>query len=354
MTQADGSNTAKTSGVDGEINRYVSYEARAEAWFDRNREVIFVNGMANKMHDHDASAYALSLVQGCAVVGIYNKTNGGWIDFGQCLRDKATLVSAQSGAFLVWKAAVDAAYIMALLNNPMLSKVNFVGTLIAANAATLSLYKLLTGSTEAKRKGARIYAHSQGNLITANALTAVALALGSDAIRGIEVNCFGSPAHFWPSGLNRTNHAFTFDPVSWLDFNIGFDSVKVGIVAGHGFELYMENDGKFVVNRFQWGTVLGTASMDEAGLANFCVKMGVNARRLLGVFRYLKAVHWTDSDDVAEIYVATMRRDKPTQMKALATMAPEFIKLLIRCLDDGYTASGEHSQIKYLQGLLLP
>lgn len=336
---------------DGDINRYVSAEAQAQRWFNPERKVIFVNGMANSPTDHMQSARALSLLQACPVIGVYNKTDGFWADLGQCLLDKGVLVNVQAGNFTAWSLAVDAAYAAARLIDGSLNKVAFVESLITSNRATVQLYRLLTSMGQGERSRTPIYSHSQGNLITSNALTAVALALGRGAISQLEVNCFGSPCTFWPPGLSRTNHAFTFDPVSWLDLNIGFDSVKIGFVAGHAFTLYMQHDAEFVVNRFRWGSFGMTVNMDEDGLANYLVRIGNNPPRIKAIFQRLITAHWMDSDDVAHLYCTKMRTRHESVMRAIKRADSTVIDLIWRCLDEGITTSGEYQEMAWLRGL---
>lgn len=340
--------------VDGDINLYISPEGQAHSWFDMRRRVIFVNGMMNSPEDHASSARALSLLQACPVVGIYNKSDGFWPDLGQCISDKVTLVDVQAGLltdFGGWVQVVDAAYAVALKLNPGTSRLDFVGSLIASNAATYSVFRYVATLGQGERAALKIYCHSQGNLVTSNALTAVALALGPEAVKGIEVNSFGSPCRYWPPGLDRTNYAFTFDPVGWLDYRVSFDNVKVGFVAGHAFTLYMQNDAEFTVNRFRWGSFGVTVDMDEAGLAEYCVKIGYNPPRLKAIFQRLKESNWTDSDDVSYEYVIRMRKGHDALMRQIARADPSFVKLLIELLGAGWVTSGEQEQINYLKTL---
>lgn len=156
----------------------------------------------------------------------------------------------------------------------MVQKADFVASMIDGNAATLAVYGLLAGGGGLNALRTPVYCHSQGNLITSNALTAVALALGPAAIAGMEVNSFGSPCRFWPPGLRRTSNAFTFDPITWLDLTADMSSSKVGFVAGHGFKLYMQRDAEFVVNRFRFGAFGTTMDMDEEGWQSSLFRWG--------------------------------------------------------------------------------
>lgn len=334
---------------DGEIGLYTSAEGATQRWFNPDRRVVFVNGMDNTGDDHAASARALSLLQACPVVGIFNRTDGRWTDLGQCITDKLNMTAPLVQGLTAWRAAIVAAHALAGGGS---SLVDFVGGMIDENAATHAVYSYLVTLGQRERQTLRLYCHSQGNLITSNALTATALALGEAAVAGIEVNSFGSPCRYWPPGLSRANYAFTFDPVTWLDLRAGFDSVKVGFVAGHGFTLYMENDAEFVCNRFRWGSFGMTANMDEEGLADFCVRIGFNPPRLRAIFRRLQSAHWTDSDDVTHYYVDKMRRRHDATMRQLAQADRGFIELLIALLESGWTTGGEYEAIRYLRGLI--
>ena len=349
-----GQRAAIPSG-DGAVNLYVSAEAKAQGWFNQNRRGGFVNGMANSPANHMESALALSLLQGCPVVGIYNQTDGFWLDLGQCIADKISLVGAQAGSFAAWKLALDTAYLAAKAVRPGLSKVSFVGGLVLRNKATHSLYQYITEMPVSERAALNIFSHSQGNLIVSNALTAAALALGGRAIMGMEVNSFGSPCRYWPQGLKRTNNAFTFDPVSWLDYSAGFSSVKVGFTKGivaHGFDIYMKHDAEFIVNRFRWGSFRMTASMDEAGLAKYLVGIGHNPPRLKAIFKWLDDKHNSDADDVAVLYCKAMRTQHPSTFAAIARDDKSLVELLIRCMEEGWTSADEKTEIRHLKTLI--
>lgn len=334
--------------ADGDVTRYVSAEVQGKGWFNANRRIIFVNGMDNTGADHAKSCTELSLMMGAGVVGVYNKTNGKWADLGQCIKDKITLSSVQSQSMMSfegWAAVVDAGYRAAKLANPTLDKTDFVGGLIAGNKAAHALYALLVGQGGTGSR-VEIYCHSQGNLITSNALTAVALAKGTGAIAGMQVNSFGSPCRYWPPGISRVNNAFTFDGVSFLDLRMDMTSSKVGFKVAHGFLEYAKHDGEFVVNRFRFGGWGMTMNMDEKGLAKFCVEQGDNVRRLRSIFDRLEKAHQSDSDDVAQHYVEMLSDARIARLKALDGV---FIDQLIRLMRDGIATRGERSQIARLR-----
>ena len=335
---------------DGDVNLYVSPEAVGKSWFNPGRKVLFVNGMDNSPSEHAGSARALSLLQGCPVIGVYNQTDGKWLDFGQCITDKISMVgiTAQAGlSFDDWAALARQVYTATLSRTPGLTAVDFFATLVADNRATAALYGLLASGT-VSRSATPIYCHSQGNLIVSNALTAVAMALTPQAIAGIEVNSFGSPCRYWPPRINRTNYAFTFDPITWFDLRADLSSSKIGFVAGHGFSLYMQNDAEFVVNRFRWGSFGLTASMDERGLARYLVRMGNNPARLRGVFERLRDAHGSDSDDVAYEYC---RLASDALLRGIKVADASLIVLIADLMEAGWTSGSERTQITRLEGL---
>jgi hypothetical protein len=91
---------------------------------------------------------------------------------------------------------------------------------IVWNRATLTLFKEL-----ARHKSQRqlIIAHSQGNLITSNALFVLEDIFGSASLQNIRVYSLASPAPAWPLGLRithggggRQDNAFMNDLVALL------------------------------------------------------------------------------------------------------------------------------------------
>lgn len=356
--------TGQNPGFDGDINIFRAPGYKTQPWFDSNKRVVFINGMLNDKADHAKAARALSMTQACPVIGIYNESQSGLHDFAQCISDKLTLVLPQAGSLTSWSLAVDGAYQAAKLIDPLLKKTDFVEKLIDGNKATVSMYRYFTSLSQIERSQLKVFCHSQGNLITSNALTATQLALGKDSISQMEVNSYGSPCRYWPSQIRHHNFAFTFDPVALLDLRMGFSTSKVGFVGAagipleldpmyaHAFLRYMDHDAEFVVNRFRWGSFGMTANMDEEGLADFLVKQSGNTRRIKLIFERLKTGHWTDSDDVAHIYVEKMRTRHDAQMRQHALNDRGLVTLLISLLESGWTTGGERNEINYLKGLI--
>lgn len=345
-------NPARIPAIDGDVTLFISPEGKGKSWFDMTRRVIFVNGMDNTGLEHKNSAEALSLLQACPVIGVFNKTYGRLADMGQCISDKATLGTGEDDFELEYQAldkTADKRYQLARSATPLLQKVDFIGSLVQRNAATYALYGLLLPNGGVNRRVTPIFCHSQGNLITSNALTAVALALGLDSVAQMEVNSYGSPCKFWPPGLARTEYAFTLDPVYFLFSLLDWSSSKIGFKASHAFKIYMDYDPEFVINRFRTGGLAATVNMDEAGLVKYLVKQGNNAPHIKRIFERLRDAHQTDSDDVAVLYVEALL---DPQLKLLKDSDSCFlIALLIELLYSGITFSDEDRAIKRLQKL---
>ena len=335
----------KAPAVDGEINEYAYKEATSSSQFDRNRKVIFVNGMKNTGADHAESALALSWVQMCTVIGVYNLSVSGWKDFTQCIGDKNQFngpvsFSAQNkvgiGTMLQGRTSVEAARV-ALMRNP----------------AQVALFDLLRKPENQRRE---IFAHSQGNLILSNALQAIEAVDGPQGLAGRTVHTFGSPAVNWPRGLTKYEHAFTWDPVTFL---AGFDDTwtisKVGMPSGtrnpitHAFLEYLKMDPTFLVNRFRVGSLGVTFNMDEAGLAKALAGMSTNLRRVQAVFEHLNKNHNSDADDVAVLYVGEVMKSPPAKA-ALRNDRP-LVQLLIKIMSEGWTSAAEQKAIDQLRAL---
>lgn len=90
------------------------------------------------------------------------------------------------------------------------------------NRATGALYSLLM---QPGYQNARIVAHSQGNIITCNAINAVAAVRGNSAISSMKVFAVASPVMFWSeAGMFGEDivsvHALANDLVAWLGANV--------------------------------------------------------------------------------------------------------------------------------------
>ena len=223
------------------------------------------------------------------------------------------------------------------------------------NPAAAALFDLL----RARAGDEHLFAHSQGNLILSNALSAVAAVDGQSAIQGRIVHAYGSPAITWPSGITLLENGFTWDPVTWLaGFDWKFAISKVGMPSGslqpitHGFLEYVKRDPAFIINRFRWGSLGMTFSMDEKGLAAALAQMDRNFPRVRQVFERLEQSHSSDVDDVAVEYVDIVRKRSDAASFGAALKGDSALhKLLIRVMESGWTSSREKDAITYLKGL---
>lgn len=347
--------TNRLPSIDGDVNIYANDEAKKARWYNASKKAIFINGMDNQPKDHKKSAEGLSLLQMCPVVGVYNKTSGKVLDLIQCLGDKYQFDGPAASSA---NAVIDAVAKQEKENGRSANRVKIIEGAIERNPACLSLFRVL------RRKENRhvpIYAHSQGNLILSNALSAVAAADGEGAIKGRKVHSFGSPAVNWPSGLNHQEYGFTFDPVSWLSgFDFSFSISKLGPLKGenggsqlwsHAFDSYMRNDPAFVINRFRWGGWGVTVSMDEDGLAAALADMGRNIPRVLAVFERLERENGSDVDDVAVRYVNNLRKKTNSKETFQMIKSSKLHSLLVRVMEEGWTGSDERKAIDYLQAI---
>jgi hypothetical protein len=105
------------------------------------------------------------------------------------------------------------------------------------NKATASLFRELRSNVTHKQV---IIAHSQGNLITADALWSMVLAYGEKSLSHLQVYSLASPAPAWPLGIRfrrkvygHTNDLVTFcDPHNWTWITARLADGKFGRTAG--------------------------------------------------------------------------------------------------------------------------
>ncbi len=336
---------------DGQISLYINGEAQSTRWFTASRRVVFINGMLNDGKSHRKSALALSLLQMCPVVGVYNHSGGFLTDLGQCIADKYQF---DGPAARSPEKALDRA--MQLPENAGKKREEVMAAVLYRNPSALSLFTLLRQSNFTS---CPIFAHSQGNLILSNALAAILAVDGEAGVSSRTVYTFGSPSMNWPGPVKPVECGFTFDPVTWLaGFDTSFRISKIGRPPGslnpitHGFMEYLKNDAEFIVNRFRWGSFGLTASMDEDGLAACLVEMETNMPRILKILQHLDRSHNSDVDDVAELYVNKVKRSpkRDSILRAIKDNG-EVKRILIRSMEEGWTSSGERSAIEFLKSL---
>ncbi len=338
---------------DGQVTEYASGEARGTPWFNASRKVLFINGMGNTGADHRDSAIALSLLQMCPVVGVFNVSGGFFGDLGQCIADKYQFHGPAARA--PGTALDHAMKLQAARPGPTPTRAQAMERALERNPAALSMFRLLR---RPDLRSAPIFAHSQGNLILSNSLVSVGTVDGERALRNREIRTFGSPTVNWPRPLRPIECGFTWDPVTWLSgFDWSFSISKVGMPGDslnpltHAFAEYMKSDPAFVINRFRWGSFGMTLSMDEKGLAQALVKMGTNMRRVRSVFERLQSAHPSDVDDVARLYVDMLRESATGRATFAAVKADGLHQFLIDAMEEGWTSGKERRAIDTLKGL---
>jgi len=146
-----------------------------------------------------------------------------FIDLLECLTDKAH--STDLDQFRVWMKRFSG------VPQEKIEK-SLVASLASSNPATGSLLGLLLRPGFEK---ATLVAHSQGNIITCNAVNAVAALRGSTAISEMRVFAIASPVMFWSEagkfGRNIVQtFAFRNDLVAWLGAN--FDDPAYLVLRG--------------------------------------------------------------------------------------------------------------------------
>ncbi len=338
----------------GQLTYYVNSEAQQTRWFNPTRKVIFINGMMNSGIDHRDSALALSLLQMCPVHGVFNQSGGFFKDLGQCIADKYQFDGpiARSPSEALDRAEEKQKKAL----GPKRTRAQLMEDVLARNPAALAVFRLLRRS---EMRNAPVFAHSQGNLILANVLSAILAVDGSSGLSGRIVYTFGSPTVNWPAGFKPIECGFTFDPITWLaGFDTSFSISKLGMPNGainpitHGFLEYLKHDPAFVVNRFRWGSLGVTASMDEEGLAEAMVAMDTNIPRVQAILEHLDKKHNSDADDVALLYVQKLQKaGNKTQIAHAIRSTPAFRQLLTRVMDEGWTSSEEKSAIAFINSL---
>ena len=198
-----------------------------------NYPVLFVNGMQGSPAKFRAQACAVAAVSGGPVLGVYNGSGESFLfgdnqgkakaagqgagniltDLIECLTDK--LQSTDWDQFTTWvkkKRGISQSNIEKEMGE----------NLTRFNRATGALYnKLLEPGFEK----AHIVAHSQGNIITCNAVNAVAAVRGVKAIASMRIEAVASPVVFWSeAGMMGqdivTIHALANDLVAWLGANV--------------------------------------------------------------------------------------------------------------------------------------
>lgn len=183
--------------------------------------VIYVNGMATTSRVHATTSRQLATIAGTHVSGIYNQcgTDGTTgiksflADLWQCARDQTLPV----GRTIDWR-------IRRLLNMTPAAAADAIGNYLLRN--NLAAQTLYTELLQAARTGRPtiVVCHSQGNLITTNALWVLKHIRRETKTKMGNIRVFGlaSPSVSWPpnnkDGLALKLYRHSGDPVTLLSF----------------------------------------------------------------------------------------------------------------------------------------
>jgi hypothetical protein len=224
--------------------------------------IYYVNGIQTTAEGHAQTATGLSILTERVVHGVYNQSAGKGagiiLDLLQCGADWVDIFLskvAEIGNIGVNKAITSVTnFVRGAVGKPPRDPVNVAnsirqripekhrlslieGSLSLYNKATASLFTQLRNNVGQKQV---IIAHSQGNLITADALWSMVIAYGEDSLANMQIYSLASPSPAWPLGIRykrkvygHTNDLVTlFDPHNWTFITKHLFDGKFGRTAG--------------------------------------------------------------------------------------------------------------------------
>ena len=195
--------------------------SRARSRTSGNWRIIYVNGMATTARTHAITSRQLATIAGMNVTGIYNQcgTNGSegfmsiLVDLVECVRDQTLSVGRTLDV-----------RIRRLLTMTEASRAEAIGNIILRhNLAAQRLYSELLAAARTNQ-WTIVVCHSQGNLITANALWVLKHMRENTLTQMGKIRVFGlaSPSVSWPpnrqGGLRFNLYRHSGDPVTLLSF----------------------------------------------------------------------------------------------------------------------------------------
>lgn len=244
---------------DGDVLEYTPPQVRSGS-----PRVYFVNGIQTSAEAHAKTAEMMAMITERPVFGVYNASGGAGTvggmgaDLAQCAADWLSNTSAKVGEYggLVISAPVNAARHLTHAvkgwfgsSEPPPETVNLLvdvnrlipeGPRVRMVEARLGMYNRATRSLYQQLRANRgstqwIIAHSQGNLITADALWAMVYSYGEASLSNMRVFSLASPVPAWPLGIRYKRKVYGFkndlvtlaDPHNW--------TVVTGWLAGGHF-----------------------------------------------------------------------------------------------------------------------
>ncbi|MFO0804327.1 MAG: hypothetical protein U0791_14535 [Gemmataceae bacterium] len=165
--------------------------------------IYFVNGIRVLAREHAITAAYLSLLIERPVVGVYNATAGKIAGFfADTFQSGLDYLQNATARLSSNKNLGKPAKVAEGDMDKFLTDVNLRKKYTVWNEATLSLFKQVMKHRHTPQM---IIAHSQGNLITSNALFVVEDVLGSAGLKNVRVYSLASPSPAWPLGLRVSN-----------------------------------------------------------------------------------------------------------------------------------------------------
>ncbi len=234
--------------------------------------IYYVNGIQTDGATHAQTAYAISALTQRVVYGVFNATwskgtiMGFGVDLGQCVTD--WLVGVSSKLIEIRDAVVkgiaervrkhfsksppapsadtDSLIEQAIEFVPAGERWALCAAMFLTNRATAALYEQLRDNIGQQQY---IVAHSQGNLITSNALWAMTMMHGPASLENMQVYSLASPAPAWPRGIRykfrvyqHDNDLVTFaNPHNW---GIIKNALKYDRAVGQ-YDPYKNSSGMF-------------------------------------------------------------------------------------------------------------
>ncbi len=208
--------------------------------------LFYVNGIQTSAADHAKTAELVANLAERNVIGVFNASGGAGAggmgqDLAQCAADwlssTSSAVVERVGAVISapvnWGQHLARGFASLFMDDappvqpvnllvdvqrviPEQMRVNLVSKRLGLyNKATQTLYQQLVHS---RGKAVGIVAHSQGNLVTCDALWAYVFSFGEAALEKVRVFSLASPAPAWPLGLRwrRLVYGHLNDPVPGL------------------------------------------------------------------------------------------------------------------------------------------
>lgn len=227
---------------DGQVNRFGSTGEKPR--------IYFVNGVRTTFEGHSNCAQGLVDITERVIFGVYNSTEEMAPDFFQSIGDYGfNLLNKHAGT--VAKVAATVSPIMKgmskfaepvkkqlekakacppLPKNDPIAAVDMLWKLLVSedvrrDAAVAALkwnkaaHALFLQLSSHRKSWQMVIAHSQGNLISANSLWAMAVVYGYASLSPIQMYSLSSPtmASAWPPTLLRKSFGYANDPITWLD-----------------------------------------------------------------------------------------------------------------------------------------